>query len=512
MLQITGLDGTKQPDQRHLEKEYPGEQPLVYVVGTMKELEDLKITVYGTPSAKVVTWDVVPRSFFFQGDWQRQKSSPDNRGQLDLSGAVNNSDAFCFDRPMTIVDGDKKRSVAVRCFVLSPIYPWPCQYLAELPPDALKKCQEEGMYRFFPTSPPRTAVAISGLQVGELCDAVLGGERGDIMVRVGMAVKFKAELGVEALDKMTGVVTGISESGIMVQVVIEKGQWPPPGNTFNMDPPTSAQTNLALNVRPEDVIAEAVCTPTVIWPFPEKTTHLHVAGHMDFQVKDEIQGTVSTLDVIRGAYDEGPLAGLVHLNVHRLGPLNPLLAFKIVARGLPEIHGSSAHCLEALLDFIQQRVGEFARGKAAMTNTPHADNTLHLRVDGALFLRVLDKYLKMDECDVSVMDGVFFVTARSWEAAQLLLLPPGQADGVFDLRSYGWGLVELFAPIVFKWEIYDTTRGRDNARSPDGFVAITFSGYEERGRHNLPGGIKDTRPHPQTSRQMYKRPSACPGF
>ena len=188
------------------------------------------------------------------------------------------------------------------------------------------------------------------------------------------------------------------------------------------------------------------------------------------------------------------------------------MAFLLVARGLPEIHGSSAHCLEALLDFIQQRVGEFARGKAAMTNTPHADNTLHLRVDGALFLRVLDKYLKMDECDVSVMDGVFFVTAWSWEAAQLLLLPPGQADGVFDLRVHGWGLVELFAPIVFKWEIYDTTRGRDNARSPDGFVAITFSGYEERDRHDLPGGIKDTRPHPQTSRQMYKRPSACPGF
>ena len=511
MLQITGLDGTKQPDQRHLEKEYPGEQPLVYVVGTMKELEDLKITVYGTPSAKVVTWDVVPRSFFFQGDWQRQKSSPDNRGQLDLSGAVNNSDAFHFDRPSTIVDGDKKRSVAVRCVVLSPIYPWSCQYLAELPRDVFENL-DEGMYRFFPTSSPRTAVAISGLQVGELC--VLGGERGDIMVRVGMAVKFKARLGLKALgDKLTGVVTGISENGIMVQVVLEKGQWPPPGNTFNMDPPTSAQTNLALNVRPEDVIAEAVCTPTVIWPFPEKTTHLHVAGHMDLQVAEGvIQDTVDTVDVIRGAYGEGPLAGLVHLNVHRLGPLDARVAFRIVARGLPEIHGSSAHCLEALLDFIQQRVGEFARGKAAMTNTPHADNTLHLRVDGALFLRVLDKYLKMDECDVSVMDGVFFVTAWSWEAAQLLLLPPGQADGVFDLRGYGWGLVELFAPIVFKWEIYDTTRGRDNARSPDGFVAITFSGYEERGRHDLPGGIKDTRPHPQTSRQMYKRPSACPGF
>jgi len=512
LLQITGLDNTKQLDQSHLEEEYPGDQPIVYVVGHLSELK-----VYGKAGAKVHTWQLDPRSIFMQGDWERPESSPDIRGQLDISGTAVNSDVIPFDLRRTIVVQNKKRTVVTYFAMVSAMYSWRCQYLAELPHNVLEALHGLlGNYRLFSTSPPKTISAISGLQVGKPCDAVLGGESADILVSAGMGILFKAEaLGVPALNQVAGVVVS-TRDGIMVQVVLNVGQLPPPGNTWNrFDEPASFQTNLALKVPPEDVTAVIVCYPTVLWPYPENTTDRHIVGHIDLVWNNDGQ-TVSRLstpaEVIQGAYGLGPLAGTVQVHLYRLGTLNPRVALGIAARGPPGIYGSLPLCLVPYQDFIWRRVVEFVHGKPKITNTSSADNTLHLRLSGPLFSRILYKYLQMDVCEVSVKDGVFFITAPSWEAAKMLLLRPGQADGVFDLREFGWGVVEMFAPIVFKWEIYDTTRGRDNARSPDGFVAITFSGYEERDRHDRPGGLKDTRRHSHTIGQMYKRPSACPGF
>ena len=260
------------------------------------------------------------------------------------------------------------------------------------------------------------------------------------------------------------------------------------------------------------------CYPNALWQFKEETGDLHVAASMELVVDASVGGTQSVTPamILQGLYRDGPLAGKVKLHFHRVNPLDARLAFDIAARGLPAIYGTLHTTLGPYQDFIARRLEEFAKETALITNRATADNTMHLRTcDGWLFLRLIDQYVNMDVCQVAVEDGVFAITAPTWEDDRRLL-SPRQANGTFDLTDYGHGFVEIFAPVVFKWEIYvefyDTTRERDTSRSADGFVAITFSGYEERDRHNRPGGNKDTRKHTHSKNQMYKCPSACPGF
>jgi hypothetical protein len=70
-----------------------------------------------------------------------------------------------------------------------------------------------------------------------------------------------------------------TRDGIMVQVVLNVGQLPPPGNAwYRFDEPSSFQTNLALKVLPEDVTAVIVCYPTVLWPYAGNTTDRHIVS------------------------------------------------------------------------------------------------------------------------------------------------------------------------------------------------------------------------------------------
>jgi hypothetical protein len=80
---------------------------------------------------------------------------------------------------------------------------------------------------------------------------------------------------------------------------------------------------------------------------------------------------------------------------------------------------------------------------------------------------------------------------------------------VFDFTEYGRGFVELFAPIVFKWEMYDTGRSTEESRSVEGFVAITFAFYEARNADN-DHSPRSTREHSHSAGQLRKRPSECP--
>jgi hypothetical protein len=107
---------------------------------------------------------------------------------------------------------------------------------------------------------------------------------------------------------------------------------------------------------------------------------------------------------------------------------------------------------------------------------------------------------------VSLQDGVLMVELPSFQSASRLF----QRDtGLFDFTSHRKGFVELYAPIVFKWEMYDTTRSAEDSRSMDGFVAITFASYVERNRANN-FDIKDTRENESSARQLHQRPSKCP--
>ena len=98
------------------------------------------------------------------------------------------------------------------------------------------------------------------------------------------------------------------------------------------------------------------------------------------------------------------------------------------------------------------------------------------------------------------------VELPSFQSASSLLQ---RNTGLFDFTSYGKGFVELHAPIVFKWEMYDTSRSAESSRSVDGFVAITFASYVERNRHNNME-IKDTSDNTSSVRQLRQPPSKCP--
>ena len=80
---------------------------------------------------------------------------------------------------------------------------------------------------------------------------------------------------------------------------------------------------------------------------------------------------------------------------------------------------------------------------------------------------------------------------------------------MFDFTSYGKGYVELFQPIVCKWEMFDSERDPADTRSPDGFVAITFAYYVQRNRDN-DHDITDTRKHKHSPGQLHMPPSRCP--
>jgi hypothetical protein len=233
---------------------------------------------------------------------------------------------------------------------------------------------------------------------------------------------------------------------------------------------------------------------------------LCIVGHIDFVVPP-MQGQASSdppKTILRGVYGLGPLAGKFQVQFHAVEDIDPSEAFKIAAVDVPSLFGSVQRSVFSYLDYTRCSLRQFVSTKAILSGETTADNTMHMNMCGWVFARMVYTYLDMSLCSVSHANGVFFITAPTWEIAQMFL-PQGQANGVFDLTADGKVDVELFAPIVFKWEIYDTTRGRGDSRSPDGFVAITFSGY-------VAVGIKDTREHPDTRSQMFKRPSACPQF
>ena len=523
--QITGADGWKQINQQHLLDEYPDQRkPLVYVVGYS---EDLGAAVYGSHGNQVATLEVIQRDFFLQGDYNRYKGSPDKKGLLDPSTSVMNTDVIPFlwnttNETAQKGSGAKTRKVqrqGIRqCVILGPAYIWGSQYLTELPPELLQRFRDgmRGTYVLHLKSAPKTTEAISGFLVGADIsrETVMAGERADTPVRPGMGIEFRAgSLGVPLLQSLSGVVITVRDGRIKVRVVLPVRQLPPPGNDWHrIDPSTAFQTNLEVWISPYEVTRVTTCYPNELWQFKEKTGDLQVAASMELMVDESVDGTQTTpAMILQGLYGDGCLAGLVQLHLHRVNPIDPRVAFDIAARRLPDIYGT-LQTLGSDQDFIARRFDQFVQGKPLMTDRDNADNTMHLpTVNGWTFLRVLNEYLTMGSCQVALQDGVFAITASTWEDARRLL-SPGQANGTFDLTDYGHGFVEIFAPIVFKWEIYDTRRERDRSRSADGFVAITFAGYEERNRHNTPGGIKSTRLHPQSKKQMYKRPSACPGF
>ena len=267
--QITGADGSRQIDQRHLHAEYRNKRkPLVYVIGYA---EDVGTAVYGQRGQQVATLQVIPRDFFLQGDYKRNKGSPDKKGQLDPSTSVVNTDVILFRWNTTTETAQKGSGAKTRkvqrqgirqCVILGPAYIWQAQYLTEIPRELLQRFRDElgGTYVFHLDSAPKTIEAISGFPVGADIsrETVMAGARSDTPVRLGMGVGFRADsLGVTSLQHMSGVIKSIQGGQIKVRVVLPVGQLPPPGNDWHrMDPSTAFQTTLELWISPSDVMCD----------------------------------------------------------------------------------------------------------------------------------------------------------------------------------------------------------------------------------------------------------------
>ena len=524
---LTGVDGAKQRNIAHLAKEYPRKQdPIVWILGFVDEAG----LVYGRGKELVVTLDVFPEHFYFQTDYKRSKTSVDKPGQLDPSITVHNAD----HHPIPFGADGLVKKCGRQIGIFSPSYYWFHQYFNELPDSV----QSDFFYQKFDPSNGRRigdSLKIHAREPKALCalstipsdgdascctnHSVMAGATSSILVRPGMGVCYQNPVctNVPQLAEMMGVVCAVSPQEITVRVLMGVKHMPPLFNSWSrVGVGAVLQTNIGWSFDPRLVRSVFASRPSALWQFPGlsdggepgKDSDVYVVAHVDFlAIKKQEHDDPQT--ILQGAYGVGPLSGpgCVKIHLHPVVPMDATAALKMAAVDMPSIFGSLHRGLGTYLHYVRTALFEWVRSKPQFAKTTSANNTLHLGMDGWLFARLIYEYLDLAECTTSLRDGILCIDVPGFESAKRLL---GVDSGAFDLTGYGHGYIVIFAPIVFKWEIYDTTRGKTDSRSPDGFTAITFAGYEERDRHNMPGGLKETLHHPEAERQKRKRVSACP--
>lgn len=200
----------------------------------------------------------------------------------------------------------------------------------------------------------------------------------------------------------------------------------------------------------------------------------------------------------------------VTMKLFRVAPLQASNALQLLAENARRF-GCPRPGFAPYLHHIRNKLFHFALDKTRPSNSTLTDNTLHLKMCGNVFAHMLNDLVPWSETltrqnVVSLERGVLMVELPTFESASTLLQ---QNSGLFDFTNYQRGFVELYAPIVFKWEMYDTVRTADTSRSVDGFVAITFAGYETRNAHNN-HVINDTIGSAASNRQLRQIPSKCP--
>ena len=316
---------------------------------------------------------------------------------------------------------------------------------------------------------------------------------------------------------------------ISVQVLLSTDHLPLGLQWNAMERDQVFQTNLMMDISAEQVIS--------VWRLMPFALHQHggllnvgtkdflstasdrvVVGHMDFETSESSQvfGTLGRCSE-QGLSSPAILNSLhgvssVHLRIlmHRVLPFEAHFALPALARsarlfGVPR-------GIDVYRVALANSLFTWAKNKARMTNKATADNSIKLSIPGntiALMLYDLIPWgsssaLNMKTA-VSLDEGLLKILLPDFQSAKNLL---GRDNGLFDFTSFGYGFVELFAPITVKWEMYDTGRSLVDSRSADGFVAITFDYYEERDRFN-DSVIKSTKRHKKARNQQNKRPADC---
>jgi len=321
---------------------------------------------------------------------------------------------------------------------------------------------------------------------------------------------------------------------ITVQVLLSKDHLPNGLRSTAMRPDQVFQTDLMMDITADKVLA--------VWRLMPNALHQHggllnmganeylstsfdrcVVGHMDFVTTAGASGGLrgrgsgSLIEASEQGLSSTAILNSLHkgssvqvlIMIYRVTPLPVHLVLPTIACS-SRLFGLPRPGLSVYQVAVSNSLLSWVKGKAKLTYNTSADNTIRLNIPGytiALILHDLvpwDASLKMQNV-VSLDEGLLKVELPDFPSAKGLL---GRENGLFDFTPYGYGFVELFAPITVKWEMYDTTRDLADSRAVDGFVAITFASYVERDRSNNTV-IKSTKRHRKSHSQLDKRPATC---
>ena len=506
----------------HLLEAYPKPSEVLHWIFTKAE----EFTPKLKPGDELAYHGIRPESLYFQGDHKRKPP----RGDLDPAITVQVSDVH------TIPAGN---NLAAGYVILSPPYEYTVQCIIDIGPEQLTTLYYNqpiarrdatstigDHLRIFVKNQPMALTGITGqAEQGAAGPVLLGGPQMDTVLRAGLGVTFKLEYPVVAeLAVLQGVVVSVNpgppDHHIRVRLVFTHKNLPAFMRFERLGLDQVLQTRLELWVRPEDVLAIHRILPNALHQHggylstsPHGSFDLVVVGHLKFSIEPKLgapvlPGNGPTLEVLNAMH--GIADAAVKMELHRVAPFARKDALGVIARnaklfGLPR-PGYGPH-----LSHIAWAVWNFALGKTRVTNNTTVDNTLHLQMCGNVFACMLFDLVPWGpglemQTAVSLQEGLLMVELPSFQSASSLLQ---RNTGLFDFTSYGKGFVELHAPIVFKWEMYDTSRSAESSRSVDGFVAITFASYVERNRHNNME-IKDTSDNTSSVRQLRQPPSKCP--
>lgn len=524
------LAGTaKTVDMTHLLDAYPRPSEIFHWMFAKAEEFGHQVK----PGDDLVFHGIRAESLYFQSDHKRTDGPP--RGELDPAITVHVSDVHA------IPPGN---GLAAGYVFFSPPYEYNVNYVNDIPGEHLERLYYNqsinlrgsistiGQHlRIFPKSAMRPLSIITGHQCnGDGAPAsgpepvLMGGPKMDTVLRVGMGVTFKLEPQAvpEELAVLQGLVVSVNQPQlcICVRLALTYQNLPAYMRFDRLGLDQVLQTCLELWVKPEDVLAVHRIMPNALHQHggylrtsPHGSFDLVVVGHLKFSTEPKIgaqesprnTATLGVLNAMHGIGDDP-----VQMELHRVACFATKKALGVIA-GNARLFGLSRPGYGPHLSHISWALWNFALGKTRVTNNTTVDNTLHIQMCGnMLACMLLDLVpwgpgLEMEKA-VSLQEGVLMVELPSFQSAAGLLQ---RDNGLFDFTSYRKGFVELYSPIVFKWEMYDTTRSAETSRSVDGFVAITFASYSERNADNN-FEIKGTRENDSSARQLRQRPSKCP--
>ena len=519
-------------DISHLWREYPSLS--AELCWMFVNADGLKSHGYDKTQDEQLFLDLPLCSIHFQSDHNRsgkqstdmRKRRREPRGQLDPSFDPTLADVYLVSHGMALVSAP---------------YTWPSHYVNATPDKILKSLYYDkpipggggatvgDRLQLHAEKVVKLTVFSGSAVVRSESSVTLAGPNSDLVIRPGMAVAFQnteSSPEISALDVLSGLVVAIDDAALSVQLVLVHRNLPSSFMDWKHLGATKAlQTRLVAQVRPENIIAIVRIMPHALhqhgaalrssWRTPG-AVDLEVVGDLAFEALGSPTATgtdreaLRTLLAMHGMSDGAPHSVKMHLA--RVSPFAEKDALAVISRNC-KLYGTYGLGRDSWLRHIADALHGWALDKCKIVKDTTADNTLHLRMPGCVFATLLHDVLpwtknggRLGMDAVTVCDGLLRVQLPSFQSAAPLL---GRDTGLFNFTSYQLGHVELFPPIVCKWEMFDSGRNPDESRSPDGFVAITFAFYEQRNAENN-HVIYETRSHKHSRGQLHRSPSGCP--